>query len=115
MAQVRAADRAGPGGFKFAFALAETSAGKLLVCLARTACRRGDWRGAATALVPGLVSALVATGILFQPVPRPRRAGDIFYFHPDAARLGAPADRQGFVATQTSARREDLLASGPRL
>ena len=115
MAQVRAADRAGAGDFKFTAALAKAFAGKLLVCLARVARPRGNLRGAATALVPGLVSALVAAGILFQPVHWTLRAGGIFYFYPDAARICAAVDRQRSIATQASAQRGYLLASSQRL
>jgi hypothetical protein len=54
MAQVRAADRAGAGDFKFGPALAAAFAGEFLVCHARVARPRGDLRAVATALVPGL-------------------------------------------------------------
>ena len=92
MAQVRAADRAGPGDHQFAPALAKASVGERLV---HRACRARDCsglRGAATALVSRLVSALVAAGILFQPVHGPLRAAGIFYFHPDAAGLDIARD-----------------------
>ena len=115
MAQVRAADCAGTGDFKFGAALAVASAGEFLVCHARVARPRGNLRGAATALVPGLVSALVAAGILFQPVHWTLRAGGIFYFYPDAARICAAVDRQRSIATQASAQRGYLLASSQRL
>ena len=98
MAQVRAAERAGTGDFKLAAALAAVSAGELLAGLARVAWPRGDLRGVATALVSRLVSALVAAGILLQPVHWPLRAGGIFYFHPDAARMGVALDGQRSVA-----------------
>src|ERR1039458_7954710 len=109
MAQVRAADRAWTCDSWFAAALAKASAGKLLVCLARVARRRGNLRGRTTALVPGLVSALVAAGILFQPVHWPVRAGRVFYFHSDAARIGAAVDGQRPIATQASAQRGHVL------
>ena len=114
MAQVRAADRAGAGDFKFGAALAAAFAGEFWVCHARVARPRGNLRGAATALVPGLVSALAAARILFQPVHWTLRAGGIFCFHPDAARIGAAVDGQRSVATQASAQRGDLLASSQR-
>jgi hypothetical protein len=38
------------------------------------------------------VSALVAAGILFQPVQGTLRAGGIFYFHSDSARICAAVD-----------------------
>ena len=115
MALVRAAGRAGTRDFKFVPALAAASAGEFLVCLACAARPCGNLRGAATALVSRLVSALVAAGILLQPVHWPLRAGGIFYFHPDAARMGVALDGQKSVATQASAQRGDLLASSQRL
>ena len=115
MAQVRAADRAGTGDFEFAAALATASAGEFLVCRACVGRPHGDLRGMATALVSRLVPALVAAGILFEPAHRSLRAGGVFYFHPYAGRTGAAAGRQGFVATQTSARCEDILGSVQRL
>ncbi len=115
MAQVRAADRAGAGDFEFASALAKASAAECLVCLARVARSRGDLRGGATTLVSRLVSALVAAGILFQPVHRSLCAAGILYFHPDAARICVAVGGQGFVATQASTQRDDLLASSERV
>src|SRR5580704_10396437 len=115
MAQVRAAGRAGAGDFEFAPALAKVSAAQCLVPLARVARSHSDLRGAATTLVSRLVSALVADGILFQPVHRSLCAAGIFYFHPDAARICVAVGGQGFLATQASIQRDDLLASSRRV
>ena len=98
MAQVGAVDLAGTGDFEFAVALAKASAAKLLARFAHAARRRGDLCVAATAVVSRLVSAVIAAGILFQPVCWPLRAGDIFYFHNHAARIFVAAGWQGFVA-----------------
>jgi len=85
VAQVHTADRAGTGDFELVAALATAPGGEFLVCAARGAGCRGDLRGAATALVPGLVSALVTAGILFQPIHRTLRSGGIFCIHHYAA------------------------------
>src|ERR1700723_2508263 len=97
MAQVHAADRAGAGDFKFASALAKTFAGELLAGITRVAGRHGDLRVAETALVSGLVSALFAFGLLFQPIHWPLRVAVVFYFHNDAAWFWAAAGRQRFI------------------
>lgn len=87
MAQVRPADRAGTGDHQFTPALAKASASGRLVRGAWVARRRGDLRGVAATLVSGLVSAVVAAGVLFQPIHRPLRALGIFYFYRDPAGL----------------------------
>lgn len=115
MAQVRAADRAGTGAGKFAAALAKASAGELLVRLACAAWARRNCCDAATALVPGLVSALVAAWILFQPVYWTMRVVAVLCFYRHAARICVALDWQRSVATQTASQSGHLLATIQRL
>ena len=115
MAQVRAVDRTRRRDLKLGAALAAASAGGCLVCFAFVARPRGHLRDAATALVPKLVSVLVAAGILFQPVHWTVRAGGVFYFYNHAARICVALDGQRFVATQATTQSGYLLASSQRL
>src|SRR5882724_8768813 len=101
MAQVHAADGAGAGDTKLIAALAAASGGESLVRPACGAGRGGDLRGAATALVPGVVPALAAAGILFQPIHRALHSGGIFYLHHHAAGSFVATDGKGCFATQT--------------
>lgn len=115
MAQVCFADHAWADDFKFAPALAKTFATQHLVDFAGIARPRGHLRVATTALVPKLLSAFFAVGILFQPVHWLLRAVALLHFHNDAARIRAAVDGQRFTAAQTSARRKNLLAPIQRL
>lgn len=98
MAQVRAAGRDRPGDFKFALALAKAFAGECLVWVACVAHRRGNFRSAATWLVPRLVSFVVAAGILFQPVRWPLRAGDFLRLYHYSLGTWTAVVGQRFVA-----------------
>jgi len=111
MAQVHAADRAGAGDFKLVAALAAASGGESLVRPACGAGRHSDLRDVATALVPGLVSALVTAGILFQPIHRALHSGGIFHLHHHAAGTFVATGGKGCLATQTPAKCCDILAS----
>ena len=91
MAQVRAADRAGTDDFAFVAMLAEAPAGELLDRLDYAARTRRDCRGSSTTPVPRLVSALVTTGVLFQPVHRALRATGVFCFGCHAPWIGVAA------------------------
>ena len=115
MAQIRPADRAGAGDSKFTPALAKASAGRLLVRLARIPSCCGNLRGAMSTLVSGLVSFIVATGILFQPIHRPLRAVGVFYFHYHTARIWVAIVGQRSFAAKASTQRHDILASSERV
>jgi hypothetical protein len=58
----------------------QASASELLAYPACTVRVRRDFCGAASTLVPRLVSTLVVTEILFQPVQRPLRVAAFFIF-----------------------------------
>jgi len=92
MAQVCFTNHAWAGDFKFAPALAKTLVTQYLVDFAGIARPHGYLRVATTALVPKLLPAFFAAGILFQPVHWPLCAVAFFHFYNDAARVRAADD-----------------------
>ena len=98
MAQIRVARRTGLGNSGFAPALATSFINQCLVRHARRSRCCGGLRSVATALVPRLVPALAAAGILFQPVHWPMHSVPVLLSDHHAAGLGVAPGGQGCVA-----------------